>query len=267
MIEIPSTYTIRGRTFETESDYTNCTPRIVSLTERLLLHEKGSALRMLKARIEHYFHTHYRSPFRRLVCCYSPLISIHFHFYRSPLFTVVDNLHPVVTLQQNFDSLLVPTDHISRQKSDSYYINRELLLRAHTSAHQHQLMQQGLDDVCTDVWDCYCLPSLLQFLCFGDVYRRDTIDRTHYPAFHQLEGVRLFTREQLFAANSARVPRRTRQSSEYKGDFQLFESEPDDERQPHKQERLTFDATAMLELNLKCTLEDFARYLFGKGEK
>ena len=31
------------------------------------------------------------------------------------------------------------------------------------------------------------------FLCTGDVYRRDTIDATHYPVFHQMEGVRVFT--------------------------------------------------------------------------
>ncbi|KAK1864877.1 hypothetical protein I4F81_007413 [Pyropia yezoensis] len=30
------------------------------------------------------------------------------------------------------------------------------------------------------------------FLTAGDVYRRDTIDATHYPAFHQMDGVRLF---------------------------------------------------------------------------
>ncbi len=26
----------------------------------------------------------------------------------------------------------------------------------------------------------------------GDVYRRDSIDSTHYPVFHQMEGVRVF---------------------------------------------------------------------------
>jgi phenylalanyl-tRNA synthetase alpha chain len=31
----------------------------------------------------------------------------------------------------------------------------------------------------------------------GDVYRRDEINQTHYPAFHQLEGVRLLTTEEL----------------------------------------------------------------------
>jgi phenylalanyl-tRNA synthetase alpha subunit len=32
----------------------------------------------------------------------------------------------------------------------------------------------------------------------GDVYRRDEIDRTHYPVFHQMEGVRLFVKHELF---------------------------------------------------------------------
>eukprot|EP01121_Diplochlamys_sp_Union-15-3_P018981 TRINITY_DN7038_c0_g1_i3.p1 TRINITY_DN7038_c0_g1~~TRINITY_DN7038_c0_g1_i3.p1 ORF type:complete len:105 (-),score=9.57 TRINITY_DN7038_c0_g1_i3:11-325(-) len=31
------------------------------------------------------------------------------------------------------------------------------------------------------------------FLVSGDVYRRDTVDVTHFPIFHQMEGVRVFT--------------------------------------------------------------------------
>lgn len=90
-------------------------------------------------------------------------------------------LHPVVTTKQQFDSLLITEDHVARSKTDNYYINEKQCLRAHTSAHQVEIMKQGLDT----------------FLVFGDVYRRDEIDATHYPAFHQLEGVRLFTEEQL----------------------------------------------------------------------
>jgi phenylalanyl-tRNA synthetase alpha subunit len=40
------------------------------------------------------------------------------------------------------------------------------------------------------------------FLCSGDVYRRDEIDATHYPIFHQMEGVRIFTDEELSGATS-----------------------------------------------------------------
>lgn len=55
------------------------------------------------------------------------------------------------------------------------------MLRAHTSAHQRELVRSGLD----------------AFLLAGDVYRRDEIDVSHYPVFHQMEGVRLFSNHQV----------------------------------------------------------------------
>ncbi|CAN0512454.1 unnamed protein product, partial [Ectocarpus sp. 8 AP-2014] len=35
-----------------------------------------------------------------------------------------------------------------------------------------------------------------RFLVCGDVYRRDEVDSTHYPVFHQMEGVRILTEEE-----------------------------------------------------------------------
>ena len=55
------------------------------------------------------------------------------------------------------------------------------MLRAHTSAHQAELIKMGHDN----------------FLVVGDVYRRDEIDSTHYPVFHQIEGVRLIQERDL----------------------------------------------------------------------
>lgn len=71
-------------------------------------------------------------------------------------------------------------------------LSPDTVLRTHTSAHQNHLLQSGKRN----------------FLVFGDVYRRDTIDATHYPVrllllgkvgtdrgeqvFHQVEGVRIF---------------------------------------------------------------------------
>ena len=91
-------------------------------------------------------------------------------------FKAFDNLSPIVTTKQCFDDLRVPPDHVSRSPSDTYYLNDRELLRAHTSAHQCMLMGQGET----------------AFLCSGDVYRRDEIDSSHYPVFHQMEGVRLY---------------------------------------------------------------------------
>lgn len=85
------------------------------------------------------------------------------------------NLSPIVTVSNNFDALNIPVDHVSRKPSESYYINEEYLLRPHTSAHQKDKLISGLNN----------------FLVFGDVYRRDEIDRYHYPVFHQMEAVRM----------------------------------------------------------------------------
>ncbi|KAI9895214.1 hypothetical protein PsorP6_018902 [Peronosclerospora sorghi] len=95
----------------------------------------------------------------------------------APVFNVFDELDPVVTTYDCFDSMLVPQDHVSRQNTDTYYVDRNRVLRAHTSAHEVALMKKGFTS----------------FLVSGDVYRRDEIDASHYPVFHQMEGVRIFT--------------------------------------------------------------------------
>ncbi|GFW17190.1 phenylalanine--tRNA ligase, mitochondrial [Trichonephila clavipes] len=106
--------------------------------------------------------------------------------YGNPLFSVYDDLPNIVTTEQNFDSLLVSKNHPSRNKSDSYYINSDVLLRTHTSAHQKELVKSGLD----------------HFLVIGDVYRRDEIDAKHYPVFHQCEAVRLLSPHEVAATCS-----------------------------------------------------------------
>jgi phenylalanyl-tRNA synthetase alpha chain len=93
-----------------------------------------------------------------------------------PNATLVEDLNPVVSAHQNFDSLRIPADHVSRQVTDTYYLSTDKLLRCHTSAHQVDLLAAGHAD----------------FLVAGDVYRRDEIDASHYPVFHQMEGVKLF---------------------------------------------------------------------------
>lgn len=140
-------------------DYTNVTSRILSFVNRSLHNQKNHPLNLLKLRIINYMYGTYVS--RR----------------GNPLFSVHDKLAPLVTTFQNFDSLLVASDHPSRNKSDTYYINSTYLLRPHTSAHQHELIKSGLD----------------HFLVIGDVYRRDEIDNKHFPVFHQCEAVRLLS--------------------------------------------------------------------------
>uniref|UniRef100_M4BX34 phenylalanine--tRNA ligase n=1 Tax=Hyaloperonospora arabidopsidis (strain Emoy2) TaxID=559515 RepID=M4BX34_HYAAE len=107
----------------------------------------------------------------------------------APFFTVFDNLDPVVSTYDCFDSMLVPPDHISRKNTDTYYVDRNRVLRAHTSAHEVSMMKKGFTS----------------FLVSGDVYRRDEIDASHYPVFHQMEGVRIFSELDLAMKREEKV--------------------------------------------------------------
>ncbi|KAL7444657.1 hypothetical protein ACHAXM_009578 [Skeletonema potamos] len=99
-------------------------------------------------------------------------------------YIVYDAEDPIVTTTQCFDDLRIDPDHPGRSPSDTYYLDDNTLLRTHTSAHQSEHLRSGAE----------C------FLCAGDVYRRDEIDSSHYPAFHQLEGVKLFPKEEMAGA-------------------------------------------------------------------
>ncbi|XP_067910568.1 phenylalanine--tRNA ligase, mitochondrial isoform X8 [Heterodontus francisci] len=202
--------------FYPRDDYTNVTPKILSKVGKSLQNQRNHPLWLIKERIKDHFYTHY--------LCRN----------RSPLFSVYDNLCPVVTTEQNFDSLLIPPDHASRRKGDNFYLNQTNMLRAHTSAHQHDLIRAGLD----------------AFLVVGDVYRRDEIDSSHYPVFHQMEGVRLFSKHELFA---------NVQNGE---ELCIFEKGC---RTPYKQEMHTLEAVKLLEFDLKQTLKKVMAHLFGKG--
>lgn len=156
------TINICGKNY-VKDDFTNVTSHVLSFVSRNLHNKNNHPLNLLKRRIIRYMYGSYIN--RR----------------GNPLFSVYDDILPVVTTYQNFDSLLVPPNHPSRKKSDTYYLNSNFLLRPHTSAHQNELIKSGLD----------------HFLVIGDVYRRDEIDSKHYPVFHQCEAVRLLSSHEV----------------------------------------------------------------------
>ncbi|XP_057555073.1 phenylalanine--tRNA ligase, mitochondrial isoform X2 [Hippopotamus amphibius kiboko] len=197
-----------------QDGYSNLNRKVLSRVGRNLHNQPHHPLWLLKERVKQHFYARYAGR------------------SGTPLFSVYDRLSPVVTPWQNFDSLLVPADHPSRRKGDSYYLNAGHMLRAHTSAHQWDLLRAGLD----------------AFLVVGDVYRRDQIDAHHYPVFHQLEAVRLFSRHQLFAGIKDGE------------NLQLFEQSS---RSAHKQETHTLEATKLVEFDLKQTLTGLMTHLFG----
>ena len=93
-------------------------------------------------------------------------------------------------MAQNFDSLGFPQDHPGRARTDTYYINKDTVLRTHTSAHQADTFRKNESE---------------GYTISADVYRRDAIDRSHYPVFHQMEGARMWDRRKVPGGDVAKV--------------------------------------------------------------
>lgn len=157
---------ISGKNYEV-SDKTNVTDSILNLTDRAVYLKPTHPVGILRNVIEEKLNGTDSS------------------------FKIYNDFKPVVTVHENFDSLGFPEDHPGRSKSDTYYVNDSHLLRTHTSAHELECFN-NIDGFVPGHKGITEKPG---FLISADVYRRDEIDRTHYPVFHQMEGCRVWKRE------------------------------------------------------------------------
>ncbi|HNX95133.1 MAG TPA: phenylalanine--tRNA ligase subunit alpha [Holophaga sp.] len=100
-----------------------------------------------------------------------------------PLGYHVEEGPEVETEGNNFDGLNIPEDHPARSSSDTFYFAQhpELLLRCHTSPVQ----VRGLKRLAPQIE----AKGGIRFLAPGRVYRKDEVDPTHSPMFHQVEGL------------------------------------------------------------------------------
>jgi phenylalanyl-tRNA synthetase alpha chain len=117
--------------------------------------------------------------------------------YRHPLSLVRDEVIEIFTRlgyqvlegpeieddYHNFEALNMPADHPARDMHDTLYLDTPLqlgdrplsLLRTHTSAMQIRHMEHNAPPV--------------RLVAIGPVYRKDNLDLTHTPMFHQVEGL------------------------------------------------------------------------------
>jgi phenylalanyl-tRNA synthetase alpha chain len=73
----------------------------------------------------------------------------------------------------NFTALNIPEHHPARDMQDTFYLGDGRLLRTHTSPVQIRYMENN--------------PPPVRVVAPGRVYRRDAVDATHSPVFHQVE--------------------------------------------------------------------------------
>ncbi|MDR0734796.1 MAG: phenylalanine--tRNA ligase subunit alpha [Elusimicrobiota bacterium] len=81
--------------------------------------------------------------------------------------------------EHNFDLLNIPKNHPARDVQDTFFIKntqkQDFVLRTHTSGVQVRTMKKQNPPI--------------RIIAPGRVYRSDSIDATHSPVFHQIEGL------------------------------------------------------------------------------
>ena len=85
---------------------------------------------------------------------------------------------PEIELSEyDFDRLNIPENHTVREWTDTFYITRDekVHLRCQTSPMQVRVMD--------------AMKPPIRILAPGRVYRKDEVDATHSPMFHQIEGL------------------------------------------------------------------------------
>ncbi len=75
----------------------------------------------------------------------------------------------------NFEALNFPSDHPARDMQDTFFINKEFLLRTHTSPVQIRVMSSHKPPV--------------RAIMPGRVYRNEAVSSRSYCMFHQVEGL------------------------------------------------------------------------------
>ena len=77
--------------------------------------------------------------------------------------------------EYNFTKLNIPANHPAKDEQDTFYINKDIVLRTQTSPVQARVMETGKVPI--------------RMISPGRVFRSDEVDATHSPSFHQVEGL------------------------------------------------------------------------------
>jgi len=96
----------------------------------------------------------------------------------------------IVSAKISFDLFDFAPDHPARKSTDTYFVDEKNVLRPHTTVMWHYyLMNEKIKERIKN-------NEFVSSLSFGKVYRKDEIDRNHFPVFHQIDGWYLCPKEQ-----------------------------------------------------------------------
>lgn len=216
---------IGGKSYPSDS-WTNVPPSILSKYGRSLHNQQDHPISMTRKLVESRF----------------------------PSFQHHNDLPGVVSVDQNFDSLGFTPDHPGRSRTDTYYINKNTLLRTHTSAHEVDVFRANTSD---------------GYTISADVYRRDSVDRSHYPIFHQMEGALTWDRDAFSSRQALTEHILADLGNIPKHDLVVEDSNPTfhPERNPLQTEHHSPGEAEAIATHLKRSLEDVVVTIFAEADR
>jgi len=101
-----------------------------------------------------------------------------------PVFKGFDDIEipEIVPASISFDFFDFPSTHPARSASDTYYVDKENILRTHDTVFWYYYLNQP------EIKERIARGESMGALCYGKVYRKDEIDRRHMNIFHQMGG-------------------------------------------------------------------------------
>lgn len=96
----------------------------------------------------------------------------------------------IVTVKDEFDLLNAPPDHPSRRETDTFYLNDICHLRTQMTIMWPFYLRDS------EVLNRLETEGHVGALAAGIIFRKDEIDRNHYPAFHQVDGLYICKKDQ-----------------------------------------------------------------------
>ena len=113
----------------------------------------------------------------------SPVKLIVDQIIKLPIFNDFDllDIPKIVTVQDDFDLLNTPKDHPSRRETDTYYLDPTHILRTQMTVMWPYYLRDK------DVLQKLEKDGQIAAMAPGIVFRKDEIDRKHFPAFHQID--------------------------------------------------------------------------------
>lgn len=91
----------------------------------------------------------------------------------------------IVSVKDEFDFLNFPQSHPGRKETDTYFLNKDHVLRTQTTVMWPFYLQRP------EVIERLEKSGEIGLLSYGKVYRKDEIDRSHFMIFHQIDGLYL----------------------------------------------------------------------------